>query len=161
MVLAVACFKPKHCRGPDGLISSPRLIHKYILVCCRLGESIDQWEGETTGDMLLVIQFRIFSCKVLAPFHSSCFINLSTYIFVALFLYDPLLISHIRLYLHESPDLLRMLRISCRWLSTLLMFSQFSAPIQPHIGSCIRQRSLTSPFPKILLILSLLNYSAT
>ena len=79
MVPVVACFNPKHWRGPAGLISSPRLIHKYI--CCRLGESIDQWEGETIGDMLLVIQFMIFSCKVLAPFHSSCFSNLSTHIF--------------------------------------------------------------------------------
>ena len=78
MVPVVACFNPKHSRGPDGLISS-RWIHKYI--CCRLGESIDQWEGANTGDMLLVIYFMISSCKVLAAFHSSCFINLSSHIF--------------------------------------------------------------------------------
>lgn len=76
--IIVGCFSPKHSRGPDRLISS-RWIHKYI--CSRLGESIDQWEGANVGGMLLVMHFMIPSSKILAPFHSSCFINLSSYIF--------------------------------------------------------------------------------
>lgn len=158
MVPVVACFNPKHWRGPAGLISSPRLIHKYI--CCRLGESIDQWEGETIGDMLLVIQFMIFNFKVLAPFHSSCFINLSTHIFCCLVSIQPFIYcTDQAIFTWKSrfvADASNFVLVAAYPPHILVVFCTSPATYWELQQATIANTS----FPIVLLILSLLNYPA-
>ena len=93
----------------------------HMLLAGRVSRPMGGWDYRRHAPSHLVYDIQL---QDFGSIHSSCFTNLSTQIFfVASFLYDPLFIAQIRLYLHGSPDSLRLLRISCWWLSTLLMFS--------------------------------------